>query len=46
MNSEVEDVDYHWGPHPEWEYLTKHIGTRLECSGPDCGVDDWVITDE
>lgn len=41
---EVEGVDYHWGQHPEWGYLTKHVGgSRKDCSGPDCGIEEWEV---
>lgn len=32
--------DFHFGPHPEWEYLTQHVGPKKDCSGPDCGQQD------
>lgn len=39
------DGDWHYGPDPGHGGLTKHHGTRANCSGPDC-VDDTDWTDE
>ncbi|MFG2277557.1 hypothetical protein ACGFNQ_02565 [Streptomyces asoensis] len=30
----------HQGPHPDHGGLTTHVGTRENCSGPDCGPRD------
>jgi hypothetical protein len=35
----------HWGPDPAFGNLTKHIGPREQCSGPDCGPDEEEATD-
>lgn len=35
-SAEVEGVGWHWGPDPAFGNLTKHVGPRAQCSGPDC----------
>jgi len=36
----VPDTLTHQGPHPEYGGLETHVGTREQCSGPDCGPPD------
>ncbi|MEU5660135.1 hypothetical protein ABZ802_31630 [Streptomyces sp. NPDC047737] len=36
----MPDTITHQGPHPEHGGLETHVGTREQCSGPDCGPPD------
>ncbi|MFD8687810.1 hypothetical protein [Streptomyces sp. NPDC059651] len=39
-DSTAQPETTHQGPHPDHGGLTTHVGTRENCSGPDCGPPD------
>jgi hypothetical protein len=35
-----EGIRWHYGPDPAFGFMTRHVGPRARCTGPDCGEDD------